>query len=232
MSVPVSSYIDEMIDYRAILSLLVLAFALVSPASVAADKKYYRYINLDGNVVIDHRVPTDYAGHGYEVLNSKGVVLEVVPRRLSAEERAARASEIHQAEEAKAARQRAQERDSNLLLRYSSVEDIEAAKQRALRDLRIRISILKSNQTGLKHKMEVFQAQAADLERQGESVDIERLKAMEDLRQELVSTEQSIASRQGEVNRVASDFDSDIARFNELLDLVELRRRKERGEVP
>nr|WP_241263086.1 hypothetical protein [Parahaliea mediterranea] len=210
--------------------LLLCALLGVSGAH-AAEKRLYRYTNLEGNVVIDDRVPSEFVGNGYEVINSKGVVLDVVPRNMTAEERAAREQRSRAEVEAAEARKRSLERDENLLLRYSTIEDIEAAKERALSQLRIRISILKSNRGSLKQKMEVMQAQAADVERQGRKVDDKQLEAMADMREELLNTEQSIELRHAELEKVTAAFDDDIARFKELLTLVELRRRKERGDI-
>ena len=73
------------------------------------------------------------------------------------------------------------------MLRYSTIEDIEAARERALRDLRIRVSILKSNKRSLKQQVENYQAQAADLERSGKEVDVERLQVIEDLQGEIAT---------------------------------------------
>ena len=36
-----------------------------------------------GGTVVDWHVPAKFAGRGYEVLNSQGQVIEVVPRQLS-----------------------------------------------------------------------------------------------------------------------------------------------------
>jgi len=203
---------------------------LCAASASAAEDRLYRYTTPEGNVVIDDRVPSTHVGNGYEIIDQKGRVLETVPRKPTPEELAARTAEERAREEAAAAQEAARERDYNLLLRYSSVEDLEAAKERALRELRIRISILKSNLSSLRQQVETYQAQAADLERQDRQVDPERLQAMKDLRAELLATENSIAARQREVAEVAAGYDADIARFEELLELVELRRRKERGE--
>ncbi len=217
-----------MMTLRALIPWALLVLLTASWAQ--ADKPLYRYTSPEGNVVIDDRVPSEFVGSGYEIIDSKGRVLEVVPRTLSPEERAARSAAERKQAEAAAAAERAKERDYNLLLRYSSVEDIEAAKARALSELRIRISILKSNRSSLRQQVEAQQAVAADLERQGREVEPERLQGMEDLRQELLATERSITTREEEVAAVAATYDEDIERFKELLALVELRRRKERGE--
>lgn len=197
---------------------------LLALAPVTESRNLYRYTNAEGNIVVDYQVPSDYVANGYEVLNDDGIVLKVVPRALTEEE-----EKIFDAEEALAARARAEERrlrdwDESLLLRYSTVGDIEAARERALRDLRIRLSILKSNKRSLKVQVENYQAQAADMERSGREVDVARLSAIEDLQAEMESTERSINDRAQEINDVSAAYGEDIKRFEMLLEVVELRK--------
>ncbi|MDH4041052.1 MAG: hypothetical protein OEV88_10400, partial [Gammaproteobacteria bacterium] len=124
---------------------------------------------------------------------------------------------------ANAEQQRLKEWDESLLLRYSTVADIEAARERALRDLRIRLSILKGNKRSLKQQVESYQAQAADLERSGQQVDVARLKAIEDIQQEIETTDRSIQDRSQEIDDVSAAFQKDIERFEMLHEVVELR---------
>ena len=183
----------------------------------------YRYTNDDGVTVVDYQVPAAYAGRGYEVLNQEGVVIQVVPRELTDEERSQRNAQQEIEAAARAEEQRLKEWDESLLLRYSTVEDIEAARERALRDLRIRLSILKSNKRSLKQQVENYQAQAADLERSGLEVDTARLSAIEDLQDEIGTTDRSISDREQEIEDVSAAYEKDIERFRQLLQVVELR---------
>ena len=128
---------------------VVLLVAASLSATGAAAGEMYRYTNDKGNTVIDYQVPPEYVGNGYEVLNDEGMVLRVVPRELSAEEQAVLLNRERQAEAAEAEQQRLRKWDESLLLRYSSVADIEAARERALRELRIRLSILMGNKHSL-----------------------------------------------------------------------------------
>ncbi len=199
----------------------VLLLVLV-PAAQARD--LYRYTNEEGNVVVGYQIPPRYVAGGYEVLNDEGVVIRVVPPALSEEERLEADVRQRQEEEARAEEERLRKWDESLLLRYSTVSDIEAARERALRDLRIRVSILKSNRRSLKQQVENYQAQAADLERSGQPVDVARLQKIEDLQSEIDSTERSIRDREREIQEVADAYQLDIERFGQLLDVVELRR--------
>ena len=59
----------------------VVMLALLS--SYAFSDNLYRYKNDVGGTVVDWHVPAKFEGRGYEVLNSQGQVIEVVPRQLS-----------------------------------------------------------------------------------------------------------------------------------------------------
>jgi hypothetical protein len=203
---------------------LVFVFALLLIlASVVEAKPLYRYRNAEGNVVVDYQVPADSVGNGYEILNDKGIVITVVPRALSAEELKAKDAEKKREQEAKAEEERLRKWDESLMLHYSTVADIEDAKRRALGDLQIRMSILKSNRYSLKQEVENYQAQAADTERAGKSVDVERLRTIERLQQDIAVTELDIKQREQEIRALETAYQADIERFKMLQDVVELR---------
>lgn len=189
----------------------------------AHSRDLYRYTNNEGNMVVDDRVPTEYAGKGYEIINGDGIVLRVVPRVLTGKELEQLNVEQQLEQVELAEKERLRKWDETLLLRYSNVEDIEAARGRALSDLRIRVSILKSNTRFLKQQVENHQAGAADIERNGGTVDVSRLAAIEDLQSEIATTERAIADREAEVVRAKDKFQLDIDRFQMLLDIVQMR---------
>ena len=193
-------------------------------ASTVHASLMYRYINDEGNVVIDYQVPPSHIKKGYEVLNEDGVVLRVIPRELTAEERDNVSSAEKRIAQTQAERERLRAWDESLLLRYSTVEDIEAARDRALGSLLINVSILKSNTRSLKQQVENYQAQAAEIERAGRDVDVVRLAAIEDLQNEISSIDRSIIDRNREMEDVRAEYQLDIDRFEQLLHVVELRR--------
>jgi chemotaxis protein histidine kinase CheA len=203
--------------------LLPLLFSLLF-AELSMSRDLYRYRNEEGNVVVDYTVPPELVHQGYEVLDEDGSVKEVVPRQLTEEERLSRSAEERERERLEEEKERLRKWDESLLLRYSSIEAIEAARERSLRELRIRVSILKSNTRSLKQQVESNQAKAADIERSGGTVPVEILENIENLQQEIAYTERSIAERQNEMEEVRQSFQRDIDRFQLLLDYVELRR--------
>jgi hypothetical protein len=213
-----------MLEIKTLKALFCCATLLLVLSPQAHSRELYRYTNNEGNMVVDDRVPTEYANRGYQVINEEGIVLRIVPRELTSEE-LEKLSLEQQIEQVKLAEnERLREWDETLLLRYSTIEDIEAARDRALSDLRIRVSILKSNTRFLKQQIESYQTNAADIERNGGTVDVSRLAAIDDLQSEVAATERSITDREAEVVRAQEKFQLDIDRFQMLLGVVEMRR--------
>lgn len=208
---------------------LFVAMLLVS-VSTQADN-LYRYKNDVGGTVVDWRVPPEFAGRGYEVLNAQGQVIEVVPRQLSSGELQNKDLVKRLQQEAKLERARLAKWDKFLLLRYSTVEDIDAARDRALRDLKIRLSILASNQRTARNRLESVLARVADMERRGDVPLEQDLDAIAALRADIANTGRAIKEREAQVLEVTDSFDEDRSRFIQLQDVVLLRRSLSRDQT-
>lgn len=201
---------------------IVGAFALLS--AQAFSDNLYRYKNDVGGTVVDWHVPAKYAGRGYEVLNPQGEVVEVVPRQLSSEELHNKDLVERLQQNAEVERARLAEWDKFLLVRYSSVDDIDAAHERALRELKIRLSILASNQRVSRSRLESLLARVADTERRGDAPLKQDVEAISALRTEIASTGRAIEEREAQVLEVTQDYRKDRERFEQLQDVVLLRR--------
>ena len=208
---------------------LFVAMLLVS-VSTQADN-LYRYKNDVGGTVVDWRVPPEFAGRGYEVLNAQGQVVEVVPRQLSSGELQNKDLVKRLQQEATVERARLAKWDKFLLLRYSTVEDIDAARDRALRDLKIRLSILASNQRTARNRLESVLARVADMERRGDVPLEQDLDAIAALRADIANTGRAIKEREAQVLEVTDSFDEDRSRFAQLQDVVLLRRSLSRDQT-
>ena len=208
---------------------LFVAVLLVS-VSTQADN-LYRYKNNVGGTVVDWRVPPEFAGRGYEVLNAQGQVVEVVPRQLSSGELQNKDLVKRLQQEATVERARLAKWDKFLLLRYSTVEDIDAARDRALRDLKIRLSILASNQRTARNRLESVLARVADMERRGDVPFEQDLDAIAALRADIANTGRAIKEREAQVLEVTDSFDEDRSRFIQLQDVVLLRRSLSRDQT-
>jgi hypothetical protein len=203
-------------------SLLLAAFSL--PAT-SQEEFMYRYTNDDGVVVIEYRIPPEAVRYGYEILYPDGTLYRRIGRALTAEEMVNRNAEERnrRAEEAEAERLRRW--DESLLLRYSSIADIESARERTLGNLKIAVSILHSNIRQLNQQVESNQSKAADIERTGGDVPEAIITNIESYRSEIADAEKAIVERNREMEGVAGEFQKDIDRFVHLLDMVKMRHR-------
>lgn len=196
---------------------LMMSVMLVSPMAFAANdaetvsRVYYRYINEQGNTVMNHSIPPQYIDKGYQVVSLSGEVLRVVPPALTDE--AAEQAALEKAKQAKQA-----QTDALLRHRYSTLSDIEAIKKRSLLELQGNIDILRANLGSTRIQIENQHARAASLERNGRVVQPETLKLISDLEAEEKEIQVQIKQREHEYERESDKFDSDLVRFKELLD--------------
>ncbi|TQV82554.1 hypothetical protein FKG94_07420 [Exilibacterium tricleocarpae] len=181
----------------------------VAAGAAVAEIFIYRYVNEDGVKVINHFIPPEFAQKGYEVLNRSGEVVKVVQPAVSKEE-AAQREKVRVEQEALA------RWDKSLRRRYSTVGDIEAAKERKLGQLNANMSLLRTNITGLREELETHQSRAANLERAGRFIPQSLLTNIRNLKSELEHTKAQVIQREAEYDEVAAKYDRDIERFKEI----------------
>ena len=184
----------------------------------------YRYQNEAGITVVDWAIPATYVGSGYEVLNESGQIVRVVPPAKTDTE-LERDAVAARAQEAEAAAQAAQlERDTFLLRRYSTIQDIEAARDRSLRELDIRIAILSGQRDTLSQQLARHQS-ALDTAAQSDAASPQyEEETVAALKAEIHSLDEASEGRQQQAAALAEAYSRDIARFAELEEIVALRR--------
>lgn len=180
--------------------------------AVADKQVYYRYVNDKGVQVLNHSIPPEYAQKGYEIVSVSGEVIKTVEPMADADARARK--------EAEAAIHKEYRR---LERRYSSLKEIEAAKQRRLDTLDSNIAILRANINSLEVQIETLMEQAADVERSGREVPEAHLRKLADTRAELAATKDLLGLRLGEYQKTADKFDQDMALYTKGKELARKR---------
>ena len=185
-------------------------------AEAALSAELYRYQNEEGITVVDWAIPSDFVSAGYEVLNESGQVVRIVaPVKTAIElEREADAAKRRDAEAAQL------ERDTFLLRRYSSVEDIASARNRSLRELEIRIAILNSQRETLAGQLSEHNAKLA---LRGEPASQYELDTVAALKAEINSLDDAVDGRRQQAAALTQAYGRDITRFSELEEVVALR---------
>lgn len=172
---------------------------LATSAWASSNTVYYRYYNHQGVRVVDQSIPPEYAQKGYEIVSIAGDVIKVVPPAPDEEDLAR-----------KEAQEQLREEYKRLNRRYSSMAEIQSAKQRKLENIETNIAIVRSNIEGLEAQIEKLMAQAADVERAGRAVPEALLKKLENTRAERVAAKDLLEVRLKEYDDAAARFDEDI----------------------
>lgn len=115
---------------KAVSALLALSLAFAVSQLNAQD--LYRYKDSNGVTILNSSVPAEYVNAGYEVLDSRGIVIEVVP-------------EIPDAPEVVVSKS-----DALLVTSFSSVRDIEGRRDRILTDIQMEIDNIRSDNRTLR----------------------------------------------------------------------------------
>lgn len=192
-------------------ALAALALAAV-PFGVQAQS--YRCVGKDGKKYYGQTIPGQCIGQTVEELNKQGVVVRRIENR-SAEERAAKeAEDKKKREQANADREEAR-RNRALLATYTSENDIEEARKRALagnqqavKDVTRRIEEIKTRQAQLASELEFYKGKnqpPAKLQNDVRSVQVDF-----DAQQNLLEVKKK------EVNSINAKYDEDKRRFAEL----------------
>lgn len=186
-----------------------LASLLAGRDAYANSTTLFRYINAQGSQVITDAIPPQYATKGYEVINSNGQVLRVIPPELSTEEK-------EKSQRLQAEKQRIEKWDKELLSRYSSVDDIEATQQRRIKGIENSIFSLRLTLKNISETITFYQAEAATKERQGEAVTTDTLSAIDRLQKDRSFIEMEIEKKENNKKAVANNYNKDIQRFKEI----------------
>jgi hypothetical protein len=184
-------------------SLLLIALL---PA-LAGASELYRYISDKGVVVLDRQgVPPQYMGKGYDVLDEQGRLLRSIPPAPSAEER----------ERLNQAKLQANS-DTQLLRLYSSLEDVDRARERKLTELDGAIAAARGNLQALRTQQANFQSQAAEQERAGREVPESLLVQISNLKAEQTSRLNDIARFEAARKQADAGFTAERGRLAKLL---------------
>lgn len=188
---------------------LPLLLSVLLPALAGAGE-LYRYVNDKGVIVLDRQgVPPEYIGKGYDVLSDQGRVVRVVPPAPTAAER-----QRLQAEKAQATS------DAQLLRLYSSLDDVDRARERKLTELDGAVGAARGNLQSLRTQQANLQGQAAEQERAGRVVPESLLVQISNIQGEQESLLKDIERFEETRKQASAGFVADRARLAQLLGLA------------
>src|SRR6266566_3634667 len=156
-------------NHAMVRELTIIAATALIAASLAAHSQStpgqltYRCVGKDGKKYYGSTVPTPCLGLPIEQLNTSGMVVKRINPEGDEKERAAKEAEAKKKREDDAARREAVRRNSALLATYTSAQDIDEARARALADnqkalkaVELRIEAIKKRQASYDKELEYY----------------------------------------------------------------------------
>ncbi len=191
---------------RVCVILLLLSWTAASLG--AGGIRLYRYINAEGVVVIDDKIPPGYVAQGYDILSSSGQLLDTVEpsQPQNAVEKALRKKVL-------AAREK---EDRFILISYSSVTEIQAAMARKLGQLDREVKSINTNIKGSKKRIAFEQQRAANYQRGGRAVPENVTETLFDLELEVKKSESLLELKKEEYEKTEERYEGYIERYRQL----------------
>lgn len=199
-----------------ILILTLAALALGAIATPVEAQYRYRWVDENGTTQISDRVPADAARFRVEVLNNRGMVIRVMEAAMTDEERAEAARVAEEEAAAEAAAEAQARRDNMLLQSYTSVADLERARDGRLQALAAQIRVSRAAVESLQENVDNLQAQKDQRENSGQPVPEDLTNRLAAAREQLEANERFAVAREREYAEIEETFIADIARYREL----------------
>ena len=197
--------------------IITIAALVLGAIATPVEAQYrYRWVDENGTTQISDRVPADAARFRIEVLNNRGMVIRVMEAAMNDEQRAeaARIAEEEAAAEAAAAAQA--RRDNMLLQSYTSVADLERARDGRLQALAAQIRVSRAAVVNLQENVDTLQAQVDARQQNQQAIPEDLANRLATAREQLEANERFAVAREQEYAQIEESFTADIARYREL----------------
>jgi len=201
---------------------IIAVLVLTLSASVATPlfaANLYKYKDNQGNVFHGTQVPPEYVKNGYEVINEKGQVIQVVERTLTAEERAAQADAIAAREQDLEAQQRQEEEDRLLLRLYRSPDEVIRRRDSTVEELDAQVTALSGLLQSAERRVTQLESTVESRASAGNEPPAIVLSQLEDATEERDRLARQVARIEEEKQETIETAEKNINRLKELLNL-------------
>ncbi|MBQ0719606.1 MAG: hypothetical protein KBT88_04860 [Gammaproteobacteria bacterium] len=185
-----------------------LIFTWAAGSYGASGGRLFRYINEEGVVVIDDKIPPAYVAQGYDILSGRGQLLDTV-------EPSVPQNAVEKALRKKALMAREKE-DRFILISYSSVTEIQAAMARKLGQLDREVKSINTNIRGSKRRIAFEQQRAANYQRGGREVPTNVRETLLELEAEVKKSESLLLLKQEEYDKTEARYQGYVERYRQL----------------
>ncbi len=205
--------------FKHTITILLMISALAISQAEAAN--LYKYKDDQGREITGSRVPAEFVKNGYQVLNERGQVIEVVQRTLTAEERAAQSEQMQQQRLMEQAALRQEEEDRMLLRLYRSPEEVVRRRDSTIEQLDAQMTVLNSLLEDAEEKLTELEQRVVSNEKAGNQLPANLITQIEDATNERDRLALQLARIETEKEDAISTAEKNINRLKQLLNLEE-----------
>lgn len=196
--------------------LLLISALFISQANAA---NLYKYKDDQGREITGSRVPAEFVKNGYQVLNERGQVIEVVQRTLTAEERAAQSEQLEQQRLLEQAALRQEEEDRMLLRLYRTPEEVVRRRDATIEQLEAQMIVLNSLLEDAEEKLAELEQRVVNNENAGTQIPANLTAQVEDASNERNRLATQLVRIESEIEEAITTAEKNINRLKELLNL-------------
>lgn len=175
----------------------------------------YKYQDNQGNVFHGSQVPPEFVKNGYQVINEKGQVIEVVERALTAAEREAQSLAMQEKKQGEAERLRQEEEDKLLLRLYRSPDEVIRRRDSTVEELEAQVAALTGLLEGAQRRVNDMQSRVDSVKEPSSTL----LKQSGDVTEERDRLQRQIDRIQAEKAETVDTAQKNIDRLRQLLNL-------------
>ncbi len=191
-----------------------LAFGAALLAGLPAVAATYKWVDENGVVHYTDRVPPEALNRGNVELNKQGVPVRKTEPALTPEQRRAKAAEDEKRRLQEKQQAEAERRDFALLASYTSENEIDLSRQRALATIEAVLTTSQAFHEQLSRRKAELDKQRAGY--QGKPVPIALEREYQGVLTELDRQAELVKGKQAEYASTAARYDADRARWREL----------------
>lgn len=200
---------------------ILLLLLAIGASTVVQAANIYRYKDASGRVKISSVIPPDMVKFGYEILNERGQVIQVVARASTeaeiAAQQAARQAQLDEQEALK----RQREADSLLIRLYRAPEEIASKRDERLGQIDAQMSVIVVNRNKLQEDVAAQEQVVANARERGLEPAESVLATIAAKTAEQRRLDSQLEGLEQEKVAVAANAESDMSRLRVLLKLPE-----------
>lgn len=197
-------------------TIVALLMSLAWPAAAQTQqKKIHCWTDAQGHRACGDRMPPEYASQERKTIDAQGRIVETIRRERTPEELAAEQKAAAEAAAAKLQMERQAGYDRFLVDSYSSVKDLERARNERLATLDGRANLARQSIASSEESRSVLQVRVDSQLKKGRSPEMAQ-KQLREVEKILRDNRAAIDQMQKDRERVCMDFHRDITRYQEL----------------